>query len=641
MVRTRLIIGALAALSAAAADVSSADFYDAIRRDDITALKGMLAKGNANIADRRGATPLMHAAAIGSAEAVKTLLAAGADVKAKNAFEVTALVWASGDFEKARLLIEAGADVNARSKQGQTALITAAASAGNVETVRLLLSKGANVKVDGGAALMGAAAANDAAIVRLLIENGADAKAADRAGNTALMGAASGNHVANVKLLLDNRADVNAASTEGGQVKNGAIALKQLTPLLMSAAFGSTDLVETLLDAGAQVNAKDVRGMTPLMLGVASETQNAEVVKLLVAEGADLNAKSNAGETVLDWALRFGDPKVIRILKDAGAKTAAENPKVPQPNATRFEEKKAVEAGIALLQRSVTEFFKQSGCVACHHQNLTAIAVTAARQKGIRVDEAAAAEHQRTVKFFLTGVLDFLLQRIDLPGAPDIALYSLTGLAAEGYAADSITDAVALNVAMQQRDDGSWSVGGVSRAPIEESNIARTVMGIRALRTYGAPALRRGFERRIERARIWLAAAKPRTTDDHAMLVRGLKLIGMDNAVPAAAAKLLTLQRADGGWAGNPNLESDAFATGEALVVLHESGALRPNDAAWTRGVEYLLKTQRPDGSWYMKSRAPKFQPYFESGSPYGHDQWISAAATAWAATAIASGLEK
>ncbi|MSV28546.1 MAG: hypothetical protein EXQ52_07355 [Bryobacterales bacterium] len=235
---------------------------------------------------------------------------------------------------------------------------------------------------------------------------------------------------------------------------------------------------------------------------------------------------------------------------------------------------------------------------------------------------AAAAEHQRTVKFFLTGVLDFLLQRIDLPGVPDIALYLLTGLAAEGYPADSITDVVALNVAMQQRDDSSWSVGGVSRAPIEESNIARTVMGIRTLRIYGAPALRRSFE--------------PRTTDDHAMLVRGLKLTGMDAAVPAAAAKLLALQRADGGWAGNPNLESNAFAAGETLVAVQELGSPRSNDEAWKRGVEYLPKTQRPDGSWHMKTRAPKFHPYFESGFPCGHDQWISAAATAWAATAIA-----
>ena len=62
-------------------------------------------------------------------------------------------------------------------------------------------------------------------------------------------------------------------------------------------------------------------------------------------------------------------------------------------------------------------------------------------------------------------------------------------------------------------------------------------------------------------------------------------------------------------------------------------------DAAFKRGVEYLLRTQQEDGSWYVKSRAMTFQPYFESGFPHGRDQFISAAATSWAAIALASGL--
>jgi hypothetical protein len=49
------------------------------------------------------------------------------------------------------------------------------------------------------------------------------------------------------------------------------------------------------------------------------------------------------------------------------------------------------------------------------------------------------------------------------------------------------------------------------------------------------------------------------------------------------------------------------------------------------------VRTQRDDGSWFVKSRAMKIQPYFESGFPYGHDQWISQAATAWATIGLAS----
>jgi hypothetical protein len=90
----------------------------------------------------------------------------------------------------------------------------------------------------------------------------------------------------------------------------------------------------------------------------------------------------------------------------------------------------------------------------------------------------------------------------------------------------------------------------------------------------------------------------------------------------------------------NPHMKSDAYATGVALTSLAESKALTAHDGAFQRGINYLLSTRFPDGSWYVRSRSIKFQPYFESGFPFGHDQWISAAATAWAAQAIAMGLE-
>jgi hypothetical protein len=56
--------------------------------------------------------------------------------------------------------------------------------------------------------------------------------------------------------------------------------------------------------------------------------------------------------------------------------------------------------------------------------------------------------------------------------------------------------------------------------------------------------------------------------------------------------------------------------------------------------VEYLLKTQLDDGSWHVASRAVKFQPYFQSGFPHDHDQWISASATAWATMALSYAAE-
>ena len=71
-------------------------------------------------------------------------------------------------------------------------------------------------------------------------------------------------------------------------------------------------------------------------------------------------------------------------------------------------------------------------------------------------------------------------------------------------------------------------------------------------------------------------------------------------------------------------------------MALKEAGALPVTDKAYKRGIEFLLKTQLEDGSWYVKSRSIPFQPYFESGFPHGHDQWISAAASNWATMALA-----
>jgi hypothetical protein len=93
-------------------------------------------------------------------------------------------------------------------------------------------------------------------------------------------------------------------------------------------------------------------------------------------------------------------------------------------------------------------------------------------------------------------------------------------------------------------------------------------------------------------------------------------------------------QHADGGWSDNSYLESTSYATGEALAALHEAG-IPLTDANWQRGVQFLLKTQNMDGSWYVKSRSFPAQPYFDDGFPHGIDQWISASGTNWAVIAL------
>ena len=96
----------------------------------------------------------------------------------------------------------------------------------------------------------------------------------------------------------------------------------------------------------------------------------------------------------------------------------------------------------------------------------------------------------------------------------------------------------------------------------------------------------------------------------------------------------------DGGWSQLPLVESDAYATGQALYALHVAGRMSVNDPVYRKGIDYLLRTQAADGTWHVKSRSIWLQPYFESGFPYGQDQFISAAGTAWAALALTAAIE-
>ncbi len=124
-----------------------------------------------------------------------------------------------------------------------------------------------------------------------------------------------------------------------------------------------------------------------------------------------------------------------------------------------------------------------------------------------------------------------------------------------------------------------------------------------------------------------------------------MRLLGLgwgkaDAQAREAAKALAAGQRPDGGWSPLATLSSDAYATGQVLFALQESGALKTNDTVYQNGVKFLLRTQQPDGSWHVKSRALGFQPYFESGYPHGPDQWISSAAAAWATAALARAAE-
>ncbi|MBN8732987.1 MAG: ankyrin repeat domain-containing protein [Acidobacteria bacterium] len=610
--------------------------FSMIREKRMSGLQSWAKKNRPDsVADKLGNQPLHYAALYGSPEAVKVLLEAGAPTEVRNTGEVTPLIYAATDLAKVKLLVAKGADVKAVSKQGRTALHVAVGSTDGLAIARMLLAKGADVNAaDGlGQTPLICAEASQTELIELLVRSGADVNAVSASGTTALMNAAGSNNVAAAKLLLSKGAKVNAANTMGGRVPRGEIALKHLTALMLAAPYGSAGMIKVLLDAGADVAMRDVRGMTALMLALGSDHQDAGTVQLLLAAGSDVNAKDANGETVMDWARKNPNPAILNMLSAKNAKAAVMAVAAPKAGeAVALQE--AVARGLRLMEKSSPMFFKEGGCVSCHHQVPGAMAVKAAREAGLAYDRGAAAEQAKTITAVTVPFGASMLQGQDIGGGTDSATFAAMGAMAYGIEPGAASDLLVHYIASKQKADGSWSLQGVGRPPMEESDMARTAYAVKVLQHYGWPARKAEFAQRIERARVWLESAKATTNYDVAELLLGLHWTG-SREMEAAKQRLIALQRADGGWAQKAGMAADAYATGLALYALREGG-MAVTHPVYGKGVEYLRRTQLADGSWYVASRAPKFQPYFQSGFPHDHDQWISAIATAYAVRAMA-----
>jgi hypothetical protein len=176
--------------------------------------------------------------------------------------------------------------------------------------------------------------------------------------------------------------------------------------------------------------------------------------------------------------------------------------------------------------------------------------------------------------------------------------------------------------------------------PMTDGPIIATAWGSRALQLYPPAGRQREAAEALRRSRAWLAQQEPSTQNQRIFRLLGLAWADetAERMRPFAEA-LRKEQRADGGWAQLPGMACDAWATGSALIALHKAG-VAASDATYQRGVDFLLRTQFDDGSWWVRSRSWPFQPHFNSKFPHGKDQWISTGGTAWATMALLLTLE-
>ncbi len=294
---------------------------------------------------------------------------------------------------------------------------------------------------------------------------------------------------------------------------------------------------------------------------------------------------------------------------------------------------------MALLLPTAPVVFEKRGCVTCHSQALPGELAAVARRKGIAVDEVLARKNQEEMLVFFTTAAEAAMQG-DQPAGNFVTVgYVMAAFAAEKHPLDSITAAFTHLLAGQQMADGSWLGNGVSRPPMEDSIVSQTALAVRAMTLYPIPARKAEVGEKLRRARRFLLTAQPGTTEERNMRLMGLVWTKASSSdIQAAAHEIIGLQMSNGGWAQRDGFDPDAYATGESLYALHEAG-ISPGSEVYRKGVAFLLKTQYRNGAWFVKSRAYPTQLYFESGYPFGHNQWISAAGAAWASLAIAQTL--
>ena len=329
-----------------------------------------------NAALPSGETVLMTAARTGNLGAVNVLLAHGADVNANGHWQgQTALMWAvaEGHAGIMEVLIAHGADVHARSDRGGTPLLLAA-RAGNVDAARLLRAAGADVNAaeplvtpgdgvdvnvmlpSGHSPLLVASASVVAtsgfeyrltvepsgheALAIFLLEEGADPMKMDSIGTTPLHAAVRTGKLKLVKELLAHGADPNARLVKAPPPFIGDYTFYRryvgATPFWLAAAarIPDLDLIRVLIAAGANPNLPAADGATPLMAAVgmvqnearlAAESRSLDVVKLLVEIGADVDAVDQRGQTAVHGAARLARNTLIQFLVEQGAAVDAED----------------------------------------------------------------------------------------------------------------------------------------------------------------------------------------------------------------------------------------------------------------------------------------------------------------------------
>ncbi|MBX3118548.1 MAG: ankyrin repeat domain-containing protein [Fimbriimonadaceae bacterium] len=567
---------------------------------------------------------------------VESLLKKGADPNSRNGLELSPLHIASASFqpEVMQALIAAGAKPDLDTIYGTP--LAFAAMSGNMPGAGILLSHGAkvnSVRQDGYTVLMMAANSGSPELVAELIKRKADINAKSASGSTALIYTARSGHMDAAKELLEAGASIEAADEEGQ------------TALMTAAMSGHADYVKMLLQRGAKPNVRNAKGQTALILA-AAYGDNPEVTKALLDAGADASVSDKQGRTAAAFASVRGNKGNIDLL---GKPSSAALVAMKHPQSV----KQAATLSVIALQSSMTDFTRRALCVSCHHEGLGRMVMASAKDRGFKMDENLQKIHSGRV----SGMLDAMkplhemalkseeamkqIPLIEMNEVAPVDSWLLAGMAAQKEPANAASAAMAMVLAKQQSPEGFWAFS-LPRVPMQSSVFTLTALSVQSLNFYGPRAHASEMKERIGRAKSWMMSAPAKTADDLAFRLLGLKWCSATLDEKSAAMKeLQAAQRSDGGWSQVPGVSSDSYATGLALYALHIGGGMPTTDPVYQRGVQYLLRTQDADGTWFVPKRALPANNYLNAGYPHGESQYSSFNGGCWATMALLQTLPK
>ncbi|UCG60843.1 MAG: ankyrin repeat domain-containing protein [Candidatus Zixiibacteriota bacterium] len=324
--------------------LSAAPIHDAAQNGDLEALLAILAddRESVNSADTAGSYPLHLAALHGHFEAVRSLIENGAAVSVGDRDNTTPLICAAmrgnmdivsflldhgasiserdnygntpylasaggGNTDLVAYFLDQGVDVNQQDRQGRSALHQAAFR-GRTTVIEQLVNRGANPYIkdnDSMSILCGAAYSGQANAATLLIELGADVnEAPNRHGHTPLFAAIWNNRVDVVRLLIEKGVDLRYQTPQEG------------TAMHLAAGRGHQDVCQVLLDAGIEVDIPDSHGGTPLLYAMWGQP---EMVNWLLDRGAQVNALTDSSSAPIVNAIYSGNADIVRALISRGA----------------------------------------------------------------------------------------------------------------------------------------------------------------------------------------------------------------------------------------------------------------------------------------------------------------------------------